>query len=141
MLNKISRRAKIRNKSTSGFIFALFSLVFAGHPISIDGIFNDWDQVPITYSDVENDAYNADFSTLNGVLELFINSTPESAAAGWIHYLAFDFWMGAWILKNSQNKSIPHVIIIFPLIFTFILGPFGILLNYIITNLYFKLKK
>ena len=85
--------------------------------------------------------FNADFSTLNGVLELFINSTPESAAAGWIHYLAFDFWMGAWILKNSQKKSIPHVIIIFPLIFTFILGPFGILLYYIFTNLYFKLKK
>ena len=85
--------------------------------------------------------FNADFSTLNGVLELFINSTPESAAAGWIHYLAFDFWMGAWILKNSQNKGIPHVIIIFPLIFTFILGPFGILLYYIFTNLYFKSKK
>ena len=52
------------------------------------------------------DIFKADFSSLDGVLSLFKNSTLESAAAGWIHYLAFDFWMGAWILKNSQKNDV-----------------------------------
>ena len=31
----------------------------------------------------------ADFSSLEGVLILFHQATPEAAAAGWMHYLAF----------------------------------------------------
>ena len=87
------------------------------------------------------DIFKADFSSLYGVLNLFKNSTLESAAAGWIHYLAFDFWMGAWILKNSQKINIPHYIILFPLIFTFILGPFGILIYFIFSKVYLKIRK
>lgn len=87
------------------------------------------------------DIFKADFSSLYGVLNLFKNSTLESAAAGWIHYLAFDFWMGAWILKNSQKINIPHYIILFPLIFTFILGPFGILIYFIFSKIYLKITK
>ena len=80
--------------------------------------------------------FKADFSSLNGILELFKNSTPESAAAAWIHYLAFDFWMGAWILQNSQKRSISHLIIILPLVSTFMLGPFGVLLYVIFSKGY-----
>ncbi|MDA9139771.1 ABA4-like family protein [Flavobacteriaceae bacterium] len=47
----------------------------------------------------------ADFSSLEGILVLFQNATPESAAAGWLHYLAFDFWVGTWIVRHSQKKS------------------------------------
>tara|TARA_B100000767_G_C19534939_1_gene438236 strand:- start:274 stop:705 length:432 start_codon:yes stop_codon:yes gene_type:complete len=87
------------------------------------------------------DIFKADFSSLDGILELFKNSTPESAAAGWIHYLAFDFWMGAWILKNAQKIKIPHLLIIAPLICTFMLGPFGVLLYVILSKGYLKFKK
>lgn len=69
----------------------------------------------------------ADFSSLDGILSLFKEATPESAAAGWMHYLAFDFWMGCWILKNSQHKEIPHLWMILPLLGTFLLGPLGVL--------------
>ena len=41
--------------------------------------------------------FSADFSSLGGILDLFKNSTEESAAAGWIHYLAFDYFVGCWI--------------------------------------------
>ena len=83
----------------------------------------------------------ADFSSLDGILELFKNSTPESAAAGWIHYLAFDFWMGAWILQNAQKRKISHIVIIIPLTCTFMLGPFGVLLYAIFSKVSLKFKK
>ena len=70
---------------------------------------------------------DADFSSLEGILKLFKEATPESAAAGWLHYLAFDFWVGTWIIRHSQKNEIKHLYIIFPLLFTFMLGPVGIL--------------
>tara|TARA_B100000886_G_scaffold297605_1_gene225359 strand:- start:354 stop:791 length:438 start_codon:yes stop_codon:yes gene_type:complete len=69
----------------------------------------------------------ADFSSLNGIVTLFKNATPESAAAGWLHYLAFDFWVGTWIIKHSRKEKISNKIIVLPLLLTFILGPVGIL--------------
>ena len=69
----------------------------------------------------------ADFSSLEGILKLFKEATPESAAAGWLHYLAFDFWMGCWIVTHSQQKDIPHLWIVVPLLCTFLLGPMGVM--------------
>ena len=42
----------------------LFSFIVGGHPISIDGQFDDWEFVPIAYSDQGGDAMNADYSLL-----------------------------------------------------------------------------
>ena len=70
----------------------------------------------------------ADFSSLNGIVTLFKKASPESAAAGWLHYLAFDFWVGTWIIKHSVKEKISNKIIVLPLLFTFILGPVGILI-------------
>jgi len=85
--------------------------------------------------------FQADFSSLDGILDLFKNSTPESAAAGWIHYLAFDFWMGAWILQDSQKRKTSHLVVIIPLICTFMLGPFGILLYAIFSKFNLRFRK
>lgn len=68
-----------------------------------------------------------DFSSLEGIVSLFKKATAESAAAGWLHYLAFDFWVGVWIVKHSRKLEISHKIIVFPMLFTFMLGPTGIL--------------
>lgn len=70
----------------------------------------------------------ADFSSLEGIVTLFKKTTPESAAAGWLHYLAFDFWVGTWIIRHSRKKEIAHLAIIFPLLCTFMLGPVGIMM-------------
>ena len=72
--------------------------------------------------------FSADFSSLYGLTEMFQNSEPRGVAAGWLHYLAFDFWVGCWMLKNSQEKRVKHVWMILPLICTFMLGPLGIIL-------------
>jgi len=69
----------------------------------------------------------ADFSKLEGIVSLFQRATPESAAAGWLHYLAFDFWVGVWMIKHSRKFKISHKILLLPLLLTFMLGPTGIL--------------
>ena len=42
----------------------LSSLLISGHPICIDGLFNDWNDVPAAYQDIDNDHIDADYSTL-----------------------------------------------------------------------------
>tara|TARA_B100000768_G_C11210398_1_gene345745 strand:+ start:215 stop:637 length:423 start_codon:yes stop_codon:yes gene_type:complete len=71
---------------------------------------------------------SVDFSSLEGIIALYENSTPELIAAGWLHYLAFDFWVGCWVLREAKTKGIGHKWLIIPLLSTFMLGPVGILL-------------
>ena len=42
----------------------IFTYLFCGHPISIDGQFEDWDDVPVAYNDTEGDGFGADYSSL-----------------------------------------------------------------------------
>ena len=81
--------------------------------------------------------FSADFSSISGILELFKNSTEESAAAGWIHYLAFDYFVGCWIVNHSIKKGIPYIVFILPLICTLFAGPFGLLL-FLILRLFYE---
>ncbi|MFK7864725.1 MAG: ABA4-like family protein [Pseudohongiellaceae bacterium] len=70
------------------------------------------------------------FGSLEGVTILFSN--PYSMTAGWIHYLAFDLFVGAWEVKDSQDKKIPHWMVIPCLGLTLMLGPIGLALYLII---------
>lgn len=66
------------------------------------------------------------FSSLAGVMKLFTNEW--ATLAGWIHYLAFDLFVGAWEVKDAQAKNISHWFVIPCLFLTFMLGPIGFLL-------------
>jgi hypothetical protein len=70
------------------------------------------------------------FGSVAGVQELFAN--PKLLVAGWVHYLAFDLMAGLFIKKNSVKHGISHWYAIPCLIFTFMLGPIGLLLYFII---------
>lgn len=71
-----------------------------------------------------------DFGNLDSVMKLF---TEENAVlAGWVHYLAFDLIIGMWILNASKKLNI-HQLIMAPCLFaTFMFGPIGFLLFFII---------
>jgi hypothetical protein len=71
-----------------------------------------------------------DFNSLNGVMKLFTN--PWTVTAGWIHYLAFDLFVGTWEVNNSQKLGIKHYLVIPALLLTFFFGPIGLLLYYLI---------
>lgn len=73
------------------------------------------------------------FGSLEGVRILFAN--PYVMTAGWIHYLAFDLFVGAWELNDSHKQGIPRWLVIPCLLFTFMLGPAGLALYLIIRSL------
>ncbi len=66
------------------------------------------------------------FDTLANVQLLFTQS--EIAMAGWLHYLAFDLFMGAWIVREARKASISHWFIIPILPMTLLFGPIGFVL-------------
>ena len=47
--------------------------------------------------------------------------------AGWIHYLAFDLFIGGWETRDAVRNGIPHLLVIPCLLLTFMLGPIGLL--------------
>ncbi|MBA4259273.1 MAG: DUF4281 domain-containing protein [Chitinophaga sp.] len=69
------------------------------------------------------------FSTLANVKALFQND--NAIAAGWIHYLAFDLFVGTYIVKKSREIGLSRVLYTITLPFTFMFGPMGYLLFFI----------
>jgi hypothetical protein len=68
----------------------------------------------------------ASFFSLQGVMLFF--TSPWSALAGWVHYLAFDLFVGAWEVRDAQRRDISHLWVSLCLIFTLMLGPIGLAL-------------
>jgi uncharacterized membrane protein (GlpM family) len=66
------------------------------------------------------------FGSLAEVMKLFTDQW--ATLAGWIHYLAFDLFVGSWEVKDAQARGIPHWFVIPCLVLTFLLGPVGFLL-------------
>jgi hypothetical protein len=70
------------------------------------------------------------FGSLADVMKLFTN--PWAALAGWIHYLAFDLFVGAWEVRDAERKGVSHWLVIPCLFFTFLFGPIGLLMYMVI---------
>lgn len=65
------------------------------------------------------------FSSLAEVQALFTH--PHIALAGWLHYLAFDLFLGAWQVRTARADGIAHWIVLPCLVLTFLFGPAGLL--------------
>ena len=63
------------------------------------------------------------FDTLDNVMRLF--AQPEIALAGWLHYLAFDLFVGAWEVRTARSDAMPHWLVLPCLPLTFLFGPAG----------------
>ena len=67
-----------------------------------------------------------DFTRLEGLAAAF--SQPPVMLVGWIHYLAFDLWVGAWEAEVAPRWGVPHWALLPCLGLTFYFGPIGLLL-------------
>jgi len=65
------------------------------------------------------------FGSLAEVTVLFSNEWV--LLAGWIHYLAFDFLIGCWILETAKALPLRHWLVVPTLALTFLFGPAGYL--------------
>jgi hypothetical protein len=66
------------------------------------------------------------FSSLAGVAALF--RTEGVLLAGWVHYLAFDLFIGAWICRRGAAEGMNAWLVRLCLPPTFLAGPAGLLL-------------
>ena len=56
----------------------------------------------------------------------------------WTHFIAINLFIGGWIVKDSQKFSINKVLLAIPLIVTYLTGPIGLFLYWIIRIFYAK---
>lgn len=63
------------------------------------------------------------FQSLADVQALFTDA--DVALAGWVHYLAFDLFIGAWILRDARREGLAHWAVLPILPFVFLFGPAG----------------
>jgi Domain of unknown function (DUF4281) len=79
------------------------------------------------------------FSSLPAVASLFSNRWL--LLAGWIHYLAFDLFVGSWEVRNAQEYGMPHLLVIPSLAVTFMFGPAGLLLYFLTRTGFTRIAK
>ncbi len=73
--------------------------------------------------------------SLYGVMVGF--SAPHVAVAGWIHYLIFDLFVGAWEARDARRRGVPHLLLVPCLLATLMIGPVGLLL-YVLVRFFSK---
>jgi hypothetical protein len=67
-----------------------------------------------------------DFGSIDGVRAIF--ASDGGATIGWIHYLAFDLFVGIWIARDADAKGFSRLVQAPILLATFLAGPFGLLI-------------
>jgi len=68
------------------------------------------------------------FASLAQVASLFHD--PWALLAGWVHYLCFDLFVGAWEARDAQRRGVPHAALLPALALTFLVGPVGLLVYF-----------
>ncbi len=68
--------------------------------------------------------------TLPGIAALL--GTEQGATIGWVHFLAFDLFVGRWVYLDSRERAISAWLMAPVLFFLLMLGPIGLLLYLIV---------
>ena len=56
----------------------------------------------------------------------------------WIHFLAINLFCGSWIVRDYQRLNITKLLVIVPLILTYLIGPLGIFMYWLIRIFFSK---
>jgi len=75
-----------------------------------------------------------ELTTLYGLMIGF--SAPQLVVAGWIHYLIFDLFVGAWESRDAIRRGLPHLLVVPCLVATLMIGPVGLLLYVLVRFFY-----
>lgn len=77
-------------------------------------------------------ASGSSFTTLAGVMALF--SGQAAMLLGWVHYLAFDLFVGMWIARDADQKGFGRAVQWPVLFLTLMAGPLGLLIWLIVRD-------
>ena len=67
---------------------------------------------------------------INNISDLFSDKT--FLIMFWIHFISINLFVGGWIVKDSQKLYINKILVAIPLVITYLIGPLGILIYWII---------
>jgi len=56
----------------------------------------------------------------------------------WVHFISINLFTGGWIVKDSQKFTINKFLIIVPLVITYLIGPIGLIVYWLIRIFYVK---
>ena len=56
----------------------------------------------------------------------------------WIHFVSINLFVGGWVVKDSQKFNINKILVAFPLIITYLIGPLGLFIYWLIRIFYAK---
>ena len=73
------------------------------------------------------------FDSLDQLAILFSNK--NLILLGWVHYLAFDLWIGTWEYSDARKHGIHRLILLPCQLLTFFAGPIGLILYITIRNI------
>lgn len=65
------------------------------------------------------------FFTIEGLRA--ISANDAGVAIGWVHYLAFDLFVGLWIAKDGDSKGMSRIVQGVVLLLVLLAGPAGLL--------------
>jgi hypothetical protein len=74
--------------------------------------------------------FSGGFTSVDAVRQMFDNDWM--LLAGWVHYLAFDLFVGAWEVRDAQRLEVPHAFVVPCLILTFVAGPIGLTAYFVV---------
>ena len=77
--------------------------------------------------------FNGNFSLylgIDNVSDLFTDKT--FLMMFWIHFVSINLFAAGWIVKDSQKFSINKILLIIPLILTYLVGPLGLFIYWLI---------
>ena len=72
-------------------------------------------------------APDAGMTSLPAVSALF--SHPVGLLTGWVHFLTFDLFVGAWIARDARALKMSYLSTLPALLLTLIFGPLGLMLH------------
>jgi len=73
---------------------------------------------------------------INELINLF--SDTSFVILFWLHFLSINLFCGAWIVNDYQKFNIPKGLMILPLMLTYLIGPIGMVIYWVIKIIYAK---
>ncbi len=83
--------------------------------------------------------FNSNFDLylgINNISDLFLDKT--FLIMFWIHFISINLFTGGWIVKDSQKFSVNKILLIIPLLITYLIGPLGLFVYWLIRVFYAK---
>ena len=56
----------------------------------------------------------------------------------WTHFIAINLFCGSWIVSDSRKFSISKILVFFPLVITYFVGPLGVFIYWLIRIFFAK---